>query len=329
MVACDSREPKAQPGATSSMEFNVELKSRTGVTGNDNLTAYPFAVYSDMTNLDPATESAFIPVMDATRVSYDSSSDQWGYDDTQYWFPGFQYSFVACHPADNQYVTEVEYASNKLEFTYTQPTDYKSASDLLIATHRRDYAGGTASPVSFSFSHILTNVNMLVSYKGSSSGPTSITIDDITFKNIPLEAKYSIEPAPVTGLSNMTSDWVHGEGSLQGWNITNKGNLTIKFPSDAPRTIQANTEGSLLFSSSDALLLLPNPDDPDLQVQLELNYTTNRGEKETVKALVPKGWNPGASVTLALRIANGLVQFSVSIEDWKDGSTTTTTVPRK
>ncbi len=328
MAACNSQEPQEQSDL-SSMTFSVELRSRADVTGSDNITAYPFAVYSDMISMDRTTDSSFITVHDATEVSYNTSDRQWSYNDTRYWFPGFQYSFVAFHPAGTQWLSDIIYSNNRLKFTYTQPSDYEAASDLLISAHRRDYAGGSAETVRFNFTHILTNVNMLVAYKCFTSGPSSITIDNLILRNIPIESTYSIKPSPLTGDSKMTSDWVNDEGSLKGWTVNNRGSLKIEFPAGAPRIIQANKGASRLFSNSDALLLLPNPDDPDFPVKLELNYTTNTGQKETVSTIIPRGWNPRTNLTLSLEIANGLVQFSVSVEDWEDGYTTNTTVPRK
>ncbi len=326
-AACNSPEPQEQP-VSSPMTFGAGLGSRANVTGNDNITAAPFVVYSDMTSMSPSSESSFITIHDATEVSY--SDGQWSYNNTKYWFPGFQYSFVAFHPAGTRYLTGFEYSKNRLEFRYTQPAQYQNAPDLLISAHRCNYAGGDADPVCFDFVHILTNVNILVTYEAPSSGPGSITINNLTFKNIPTESTYSIQPAPLTGDSEMTTDWVNDEDSHKGWSVNGRSNLGIDFSGlGKPRTIQANKEAARLFTDSDALLLLPNPYDPDSPAELELNYTTNTGEGKNLSATIPRGWDPGTSLTLSLKITHGLVQFSVSIEEWKDGSTTDTTVPRK
>ncbi len=332
MVACSSSQEPQEQSSSSAMKFSVELGSRAVITSNDNITAYPFAVYGDMISNDGTTsESSPITIHDATKVSYNSQTKQWGYDKTQYWFPGFQYSFVAVqpHPDNAKWLSSFLYSKDRLKFTYTQPSDYKSAPDLLISAHRRDYAGGDADPVRFRFDHILTNVNVLVAYKGFSSGPSSITINELTFNNIPVKSTYSIMPAPLTGDSKMTSDWVNGEGSVDGWTVDRWGSTNIKFRSDAPRIVQANKDALQLFSNSDVLLLLPNPYDPDFPSELELNYTTNTGQTETVSAIIPRGWSPGSNLTLSMEINNGLVQFSVSVEPWKDGSSTNPTVPRK
>ncbi len=327
MAACDSHEPQ-QPDSQS-MIFSVESGSRAAVMSGDNLTDYPFAVYSDMVSMDGTPESSFITVHDATVVSYSPSERKWAYDNTQYWFSGYQYSFVAYHPAGAPWLSGIRYSKNHLQFTYSQPDDYKDACDVLIATHRRNYTGGKAEAVRFGFAHILTNVNVEMSYNCSSSGPTSITVDDLTFRNIPTKSTYAIKPAPLIGSSMMTSDWENDEGTQAGWTVGERGSLKIVFPSDAPRVVQSNKGDFKLFSESDALLMLPNPLDPDAPAELELNYTTNTGEKETISAVIPKGWSPGTNLTLSLQIANGLVQFRISVEDWKDGSTTDTTVPRK
>lgn len=322
LTACQSGadEPDGS-GHGKEMVFTTEVLSRAAVTTSDNIISKPFAVYGDLNH------GSLIVMFDGMHVTY--SGNQWVYANTQYWFPGFQYSFVALHPADTQWVSDILYANSNLKFTYSQPANYKDASDLLVSAHRRDYAGGDTDAVCFSFSHILTNVNVLVSYNAPSTGTTSITIDDLTFRNIPLKSTYAIEPAPLAAGSSMTSDWVNDEGSLKGWTVNSEGSLEITFAADEPRVVQANKGSFPLFSSDDPLLLLPNPYNPSLPAELEFNYTTNTGKTETVSAIIPKGWNPGTSLTLSLEIGEGMVQFSVTVDDWKDGTTTNTTVPRK
>lgn len=333
MAACSSQEPQDQPGS-SSMEFSVELKSsRTEVTNSNNLSAYPFAVYSDMISMDRTSETPYIPVHKGTAVSYNKTTKKWSYDDTQYWFPGFQYAFVAFHPAGPLNMCDINYADNTFTLTYTQPSNYKSARDLLISAHRRDYAGGDAEAVCFSFEHILTNIQVKVAYNCYSTGPKKVTINSLTIKNTPVKSKYSIKPAPLTGGSTMTSDWIVDDGSLEGWTVQRMDDVRVLFQGREARVIEVNKGPFALFTDSDALLLLPNPydpeEDPDDQPEFELNYTTDQGETETVEAVIPRGWAPGTNLTLSLEINNGIVQVAVEVEDWNEGTTTNTTVPRK
>ncbi len=328
MASCDSYEPDPAD-SKSEMQFEIAALSRASETTSQSITSKPFVVYSDMASMDPEPESKYIPIHNATQVSYNASAQQWSYNNPQYWFDGFQYAFVALHPAYVSSMSDILYKNNQLTFKYKQPSNYQTASDLLISTHRRNYSGGKADAVRLSFTHILTNVNIMVSYKGISSGPRSITIDGLTFQNIPIESIYSIKPAPLTGNSEMTSDWVNEEGSQNGWKVKKWGSLNINFPNYATRTAEVNKDAIPLFSKDDALMLLPNPYDPDSPTEVELRYTTDTGEKETISAIIPRGWNPGTNVILSLGIDNGLVQFSISVEDWTDGDTTNTTVPRK
>lgn len=328
MSACDSQEIEAQPDS-STMKFSVELKSRADVVNNSNITEKPFVVYSDMIATGITDDTKFIPVHDATEVSFNNSAKEWTYDNTQYWFPGFEYSFVACYPAGNRAVTGISYAKNHLNFTYNQPSDYKSAPDLLISTHRRNYEGGRAEPVRFGFTHILTKINLQVTYNCAATGPANITIDNLTLRNIPTQSIYSIEPAQLTGDSKMTSDWVNDDDSQMGWKVKNRDTIIIKFTGVAPRIVESNRGPFQLFSDNDALLLLPRPDDSDDPAELELTYTTDAGDTETVSAIIPRGWDPGTSLTFSLRIDNGIVKFDINVADWQDGLPTNTTVPRK
>ncbi len=326
LAACSSQESQdfSEP---ESMIFSVDLGSRANVISGNSIASYPFAVYSDMINIERTPESVFTNVHDATKVSYNQLSGLWSYNDIQYWFPGFQYSFVALHPAENQLLTGILYSRNNLKFTYNQPSDYKTAHDLLISTHRRNYEGGLTEPVRFNFSHILTNVNIVVSYRGLSSGPTSISIDDLIFKNIPLSSTYSIQPAPLVGTGKMTSDWVNDEGTQQGWSVVKRGDLKIQFSEEEQKVIKNYAAPVELFPSSDALFLLPKPDDSSYPTELVINFSTDTGKKDTLSAIIPGGWNPGSKLTLTLNINNGLVQVGVSIKEWEEGSNTVTPVP--
>lgn len=282
-----------------------------------------------MAKLDSPDQDPYISVFYGEEVRFDNTTKEWTYDNTQFWFPGFQYSFVALYPAQSHTARVLEYKAGSFSFTYTLPSDYKSTADLLISTHRRNYTGGTARPVRFSFNHILTNVNVLVSYIAPANGPSSISINSLTFSEIPTKAKYSIKPASLIGTATMTSDWVYNEDTLQGWSNFNMGTVTVKFNNPDIKTITSNSGATPLFSADNALLLLPTPYDPDFPPELELNYTTDTGETETVTAVIPRGWNPGTSLTMSLEIVNSTVHFGIDVEEWKDGSSSITIVPRK
>ncbi len=328
MSSCSPQEPQEQP-ETSTMSFSAELETRAALTGRDNLTSSPFAVFGDMTSLDPDKESSALTIHNATEVRYNPSGSEWVYDNTRLWFSGYQYSFIALHPAYNQSITGFEYKDNKLKFLYTQQSDYSTATDLMIATHRRNYSGERPDPVRFRFAHVLTNVNVKVAYNAFSDGPKSINIVRLVFSNVPVKSEYEILPARLSANNKMTSDWETDIDSQKGWTVKDKGTLSVNFSGTNTRKIEANKGAFWLFSDSDALLMLPNPDDPDDRAEIEIDYTTDTGETETYTAKIPRGWEPGTNMTLSLRIDNGVVQFSVFVEDWKTGTTTNTTVPRK
>ncbi len=321
-VSCESEPAKA---GSEAMRFAVSDVTRASLTDGSNITKAPFAVFGDM---QLHGSSLLTVIHNGTVVRYDGR--EWTYSDTQYWFPQHEHSFVAIQPADSRWASDFEYLNNNLNFTYTQPSDYKLASDLLIAVHRRDYEEGATDHVGFNFAHILTNINVLLTYKGDNIvAPKNLRINGLTFKNIPVESTYSITPAPLTEGSKMTSDWVNDEGSLKGWTVNKRGNLQIEFSDEDPKIVEINSGKLRLFSDSDALLLLPNPIDHDATSELEIKYTKSTGEEETVSAVIPTGWNPGSTINLSLDIVNGMVQFSVSVEPWKKGSENNSTVPRK
>lgn len=327
MAACESQGPEGPSGGDAIVRFGVGEMSRAESTTNNNITESPFAIYGEMSF---ATKTR---VFDGTPVTYNPSADAWTYGEAQYWFPKHEHSFVALHPYGAPTISDYNYSDGRLELKYTYPADYMDATDALIAAHRRrigEDAGSGNDMVRFSFAHILTNVNVLVSYSGPSSGPTHIRVDRMTIKNIPTVATYGIRPAPLTGGSTSTYDWTNDESSYHGWTVDLRGDVVIDFPASGgkERVVETNSDSRLLFGEGDELLLLPNPDYSAVPAEVELTYTTSKGETEQVWSTIPRGWAPGTGMTLSLAIDNGTVQFGISIGEWEQGTTSGTVVPR-
>ncbi len=331
LTACASSDSGEEPAAAGAMRFGVDAVSRAALTTSGNLSSHPFAVFGDMANVDDLSDDKWISVLNATEVRYDASAKQWDYDDTRYWFPGYQYSFVAVHPAGASRIRDFNFSDNQLKFTYTQPSDYKTTEDILVAAHRRNFFDGNSSPVIFSFSHILSNINIRVTYINPVSDAKPLIVNSVDFIDVPLIATYAITPAPLSSTASMTGDFTFSPDSFEGWTITDRGNLSVRFPdtADQIRGIPPDSKPHLLFSSSDALLLIPNPAAP---TELTVSYTTydatgSHPVSETFS--IPQGWRPGMNYTLSFEITNGKTLFSVDVSPWLPGDDIEATVPRK
>lgn len=331
MASCGSSEP-TEPADRSAVRFDNEALSRTTLTTSDNLTDRPFAVYADMQRIDSPDDDKFVTVCDGLEVRYDASEKEWTYDDTRYWFPQFQYSFIAMHPANASGVTNPKISNNQLKFKYRQPSDYKRADDILLAVHRRNYTGGPTYPVRFRFEHLLSNIDVSVTYTDPDSEAAAIQVQDITIYDIPTQAEYAVTPAQLSPNAQMTSDYAVNPESIDGWNITNYGTVKTKFVStNKAATIPNDNTPHSLFSAGDALLLLPNPEE---ETEMEISYAVvdakgNAGPIQTETAVIPNGWLPGRRYLLSMLIVKGIVQFTVDVTEWEYTDPIETIVPRK
>lgn len=333
LTACQSAddEPKA---SSHEVVFTPEIASRATPITNNTITDSPFTVFGDMIRIDSPADNHPIKIYNATEVRYEGG--QWTYDTPAYWIPDYQHSFVALYPASASCLSDFDYSDSQLSFTYTYPLgNYKNANDVLTATHRRNYFNGEAEAVRFNFGHILSNINVKVTYTDPTV-PANLNITGITFMNIPAKATYALKPSSLSGGGQSTYD-TDVVGETGGWTIKERGNLEIKFTGDDVKIIPNDRNAETpLFSNSDALLLLPNQALPNQEspvtTQIALSYTTYEkpeGIKRNVTAIIPNGWSPGRNFVLLLTITKGYVQFSVTVKEWKDGESKDTTVPRK
>ncbi len=334
MASCDKQDPEIQHAACA-MEFDVTCLSRATPTTSQNITDAPFVVYGDMTFIENGNRTV---IFNGSPVTFTPSTNKWTYTGTQYWFPQHDHSFVAFYPIDATCISPLQYSDSKLKFTYTQPSDYKETTDMLIATHRRKYIDGNADAIKFSFGHILSNISINATYSAAAVGDPYIMLTGITLKNIPTKATYGITPEALTGNSNMTSYCEFDAGSFYGWTITDRDDLKIEFPENSQdaRKISANEAPYSLFPTDDTLLLLPNPEAPTEMVVSYTTYVTPENsvtvsQAETATVTIPKGWLPGLTYILSLTIDNShdKVKFSIDVAEWKAGKDTTTIVPRK
>lgn len=333
ITGCESQDPEITlPG--NAMEFDIADLSRTTVTSTHNITEAPFIVFGEMTFMENGNRTV---IFNGSPVTFDPSTDKWTYTGTpQYWFPQHDHSFVALYPANPTCISPLQYSDSHLQFTYTQPSEYNKATDMLIATHRRKYIEGNADAVHFSFGHILSNLSINVSYVAPDVADPYIKLTGLTFKNIPTSATYGITPEPLTGNSDMTSYCNFDEGSFYGWTIKDRDDLKIEFPENGQdaKKIPANNPPYPLFSTDDTLLLVPNP---GTNTEMEVSYTLyeqfgSESHPETATVSIPKAWKPGLTYILSLTIdkTKNKVKFSVEVAEWqRTEPVIDTTVPRK
>lgn len=326
--SCETQEP-ADPTPSAELEFDVAPLSRTTATTSENLKLLPFAVYSDWKRTEDIIHDGFR----GERVAYDASVAAWTHQGTQYWWPEFEHSFVAVHPFDmgNTTYKTINYKASALSFKVLQLSDYSKMSDILIATHRRNFIDGNSSPVCFKFDHIMSNFNIQVTYISPVKDAQALKINSIDLIDIPTQSTFTVTPAPLTGNSTMTSDYVTDPESFEGWTVNQIGRVTIKALKghESQWDIPADGKPHQLFSAANALILLPNPEE---STEMVVTYTTTDSEgshTNSEEITIPRAWRPGMSYTLSLQFTDRRVLFNIEVEEWQTGESTTTTVPRK
>lgn len=294
LSACASDDPEGSKG--SELSFDVSDLSRASVTTSFD----EFAVYGDM-----KLTNTPIVVFDNTKVRWNNG---WRYEgDTQYWFPQHEHSFIGVQPA----IPDAEYSDSRLSFEYTVPDDYKSASDLLVATHRRMYyADSKAEDVTLTFQHIMSRID----FKAKNDAAADIVkVTNVTLEGVNKTGSFSIIPAPLQQGSLQTNDYV---SSWTG--ISNKGDIVA----DIDVRIPEDKEMSLFPDDSDALFVIPQPENED--VTMHITYTLIDAGADPIEMTLTSetpigGWKPGMIYTYSLSIEENSkeIYLTVSVKPWQ------------
>lgn len=317
MASCSDDVPDfVDDGNGCELTFEVADQSRASVTADLNFNNSQFAIYGNMKfkDYDPTV------IFDKTIVKYNSG--RWRYDNTQYWFPQHEHSFIAIHPVDATGVSDATYSDSRLSFTYTLPDDFKLASDLLAATHRRAYEENMlsrAQPVTFRFWHIMSRVNFTVKNQDAAD---NIRVTKIVLEGINKKGTFSIVPASLSSGSQLTDDYIYS------WtDISNKSNLTANIQVDIPEN-----EERPLFPDDNALLMVPQPNNNSVIMHITYTLTDAGIDDETLTLTAQEpigGWKPGMiyNYTIAIEETTKEIYLTVSVKGWQTPAANGVTVP--
>lgn len=282
LAACTSTGSSAdEPADAVAVKFRAYTDSRgASVADNNTIKNTPFAVYGDMVLTSAPASTAPTVIFNGTPVRYSTADNAWQYDDPQYWFPSHTHSFVAIHPNPTTVanLTDLQYQNNRLSFKYTIP-DYTNATDLLSATHRRNYTGGSAQPVAFNFAHILSRLNFIADVYPAFGEGNTITIEKLSLHNVSNSATYAIAPAAILSGSLSTDDL----DATSGWNNFE----TI--PEDHP-IFELNTPVAInggktheFFPIDNPLFIIPQNVPENIEVRITYKEGNNAPKSMTAK----------------------------------------------
>ena len=334
---CSSESPDVQTDGTQEVEFTTGRETRSAVTTTSNLTGKAFAVYGDMKPFAAAAEASSTLVFNKEQVAYTSGS--WKYGRSIYWFPSHQHSFVALHPfeaigtttAGKTTVTNVRYENGTLSFSYTHPDDYKNASDVLVATHRRDYVpelGKKADPVNFTFEHTMAVLDIVAQYTDSlayGNQNNRIEIQEVILDSINVSGNYSIRPDDLTQGTDRTSthdatgkwtDLKSGSRSFKGSRYSNINDAIVN-TYENPNNIPYRR----LYSNSDEFIVLPKEKgDVKMTVKFDLYVNMTKAAEHTLSTVFKDAeWKAGQKIRYELIFTAGeILQGGTKIEDYRE-----------
>ncbi len=327
-TACTSETDGADSPANGfEVSFRASTESRAAIANSSTIKNTPFAVYGEFVATDNPAATP-VRVFNATEVSYTDGA--WKYANVQYWFPAMTYSFIALHPAaDPDGLSNKEYTDNQLSFTYTLPADYRSATDILAATHRRRYDSGATSPVAFNMGHILSRINFAVNVDQTLSGAgNAVVIERLALRNVSNSATFSLSPAPLTS-APATDDYVGGWTAHAEVTDLTPALFDITFAE--PITLTAGSRHEFFpLSGTDALVAIPQLLTPDITVEITYHRVHN-GIAQTVQtatgnlysvAVASHGgsWSPGQSYTYSFALGGEeyIIFNPPVVQDWNE-----------
>ena len=329
MVSCSSDDSEPTCAGSEELVFVTPEPTRAAVTTTASLTAKPFATYGAISLA--GGEGDLTVLMNGSQATYNTSEKKWNYGTTLYWFPNHVHSFVALHPIEainsTRTVTDIKYDDDRLSFNYTHPSDYKNASDLLIATHRRKYvqeSGKRAEPVSLTFEHILSVLDIQIKYfeeLAYSNGNNRIEVTEIVLDGINVSGTYNVRPDDLNE-TNASSGTDGHDGS--GWSNLTTGKRSFQGTADVH--INGCYEAIYdaykpVFKNTDAFIVLPKASgDVTLTMTFKLYVNGTYAADHTLSTVLENAeWGAGQKITYSLQVKVGeILQGGCKIEDWND-----------
>ena len=330
---CTSETPGDQTEGKQEVEFTTDKGTRSAVTTTQNLTGKGFAVYSDIKSLPATADTHSSIICDKEQVAYQSG--RWKYGRSIYWFPSHQHSFVALHPYEaigtnaggKTTVTNVKYEDGTLSFSYTHPDDYKNASDVLVATHRRNYIaelGKKADPVNFTFEHTMAVLDIVAKYTEPlvyGNQNNRIEIQNVTLENINISGNYSIRPDELTEGNDRTST----HDATGNWTDLKSGSRSFKGTSYNGIVNTENRTDVIpyrrLYSNSDEFIVLPKEKgDVKMTVKFDLYVNMTKAAEHTLSTVFKDAeWKAGQKIRYELIFSAGeILQGGTYIEDYRN-----------
>lgn len=311
LVSCSSDEPVM---SDCEMKFDISSVSRSAVTTASNITEKPFAIFGDVTpSQNDGDNSTPTIIYNNTPVTYVNSA--WTTPGTRYWYQYHEHSFVAIHPASvlSTADADIKYTNSQLSFTYTVPSDYRQASDILFATHRRKYTFGATSAVYLRFCHIMSLINISPALDNNIMGRD----DYIRFHKLELSGFKTKATFRGTPGSLYDTDQTYN-AMLEVHAQDTEGNMIIELTE--PVTVKNDRTHVSLFGDNDAVIMVPQMFLPSADARIIFYYTVNNDPavKEISLPMTNQVLESGKSYNFRFTInQSGPLFEATEITDWE------------
>lgn len=255
---------------------------------------------------------------------YRDYAGAWMYDDLLPWQEGY-WHFEAFYPHPSVLaVSEIVEGKDAMGITFTAlkteeqtglegltieyyygPT---ASHDLMTDEYTRNYTAASpdASPVQFTFEHLLSRVGIAV--KSTSS---DVTLTSLVFKGMSVLGAYNT-PGRQGQWQLLTS--IPELSNVQSGSFTaDLSDISAPLPSD----------GTAVDVLSDLLLIPQTPGDSEnglTPIVVEVSYTMGEAAPETRTLTLPSStpWQPGRHYRYTITLGSSDVNLTVNIVDWNE-----------
>lgn len=298
-----------------------------------------FSVYGSMFNPNDES-SAVAPIFANQAVTYNIASSKWTYSPVRYWTPGNNYSFTAFAPSTDANWT---YNDNANSANYLAPhgvvmfSNKDGNQDFGFAFKNKKEASTTESPVSFSFDHLLSKINIKF-HNTFESHKATLIVRDLQVTS----ADGGSFDLTQLGANFTNTDLQNSKWTFDGYNANG---LTVDYTfadnSGVSQSESPSFNNAVAVTTDNFFFLMPSQESINVSFEVELFSNGVSNGKWAHSVSVPLSqessfvFKPGCSYTLVAEINaenvadNPLtpIEFTATVNNWNQDESET--IPAK
>ena len=197
LASCVQTEELGVANNNEAIAFDPFVENATKASMHTTGNLESFNVYGTISKNGAVVTNIFPGV----PVTKDTNTGVWAYEPqyTQYWVAGFTYDFAAVVDAT------VAQVANGMPTILS--TNLQEQKDVLYATESREYNGGQAEKVSFTFAHLLSKAKFTVKNTITAGTGFEYSIKSIKILNADESGEYDVEARAWTATGTYKADF--------------------------------------------------------------------------------------------------------------------------